>query len=361
MRPFRTSRWVCALVLVGIGSTPARAGWDNVFEVTCFGCKPKPAVSSYGGCPTTACAPPCPQPTCTTQYVQRSYYQPVTSYQAQTYYEPVTNYRTSYYYEPVTSYRYSCYYDPCSCSYQQVATPQTCYRLRSQTCAVTNYLQRTCQVPVTSYQLSYYYEPVTTCCQPSCNSCSPCSCPSPCPATPAVTEQPSPTYAPPATQPPPTTQPPPAVRESPSIPPTSATPSDSGYQRISPSATPPATNTPPTGRVVQPPAAAPAVAPVPPPAVKLDRIVSLPAHNAVQGVVVQADDKPRPSAKLLFVNDKKLGTQQPVTADPAGKFNVDLAPGTWLIYLAGTDGKLIYHSKLDVQGEGNRPVMLVSR
>lgn len=149
--------------------------------------------------------------------------------------------------------------------------------------------------------------------------------------------------------------------ESPSIPPTSATPSDSGYQRISPSATPPATNTPPTGRVVQPPAAAPAVAPVPPPAVKLDRIVSLPAHNAVQGVVVQADDKPRPSAKLLFVNDKKLGTQQPVTADPAGKFNVDLAPGTWLIYLAGTDGKLIYHSKLDVQGEGNRPVMLVSR
>src|SRR5262249_34417759 len=178
MRPCRVAVWGCALVLAGVTASPAQAAWCNVFQVTCFRCKShQPAVSAYA---PAAC---CPQPVCTTQYVQRCYYQPVTCYQTKTYYEPVTTYRTSYYYEPVTSYRYSCYLDPCTCSYQQVACPQTCYRLRSQCCPVTSYLQRCCQVPVTSYRLSYYYEPVTTCATPAC--------PSPCaPGAPAVGEQP---------------------------------------------------------------------------------------------------------------------------------------------------------------------------
>jgi hypothetical protein len=110
--------------------------------------------------------------------------------------------------------------------------------------------------------------------------------------------------------------------------------------------------------------AAPAVVPPAPPVVKLDRIVSIPANstaNRLQGTVVQRDEKPRPGAQLLFVNERKQGTHQPVTADKAGQFNVELASGSWLIYLAGSDGKLLYHSRVEVRDDSNKPVLLVSR
>src|SRR5947209_7231330 len=155
-----------ALCLLVFAATPAQGAWNNVFQVCCNNCGgAQPSVSRYAA--ADPCNP-CPQPICTTRYVQRCYYQPVTCYQTKTYYEPVTTYRTSYYYEPVTSYRYSCYYDPCTCSYQQVACPTTCYRLRSQCCPVQSWVQRCCQVPVTSYHRSFYWEPVTSCCTPTC-------------------------------------------------------------------------------------------------------------------------------------------------------------------------------------------------
>src|SRR5262249_33936823 len=128
----------CALALLAVDAQSARAAWNNVFQVCCNSCQSRSVVANYAA--PDPCCNPCP-PVCTTRYVQRCYYQPVTCYQTKTYYEPVTTYRTSYYYEPVTSYRYSCYYDPCTCSYQQVACPTTCYRLRSQCCPVQSWVQ----------------------------------------------------------------------------------------------------------------------------------------------------------------------------------------------------------------------------
>src|SRR4051812_44335584 len=121
MRPLRGYVWGCALVALAAGGGPARAAWNNVFQVCCHHCQSSGYAAAPVAAAAPACADPCPQQTCTTRYVQRCYYQPVTCYRTQTYYEPVTTYRTSYYYEPVCSYRYSCYYDPCTCSYQQVA------------------------------------------------------------------------------------------------------------------------------------------------------------------------------------------------------------------------------------------------
>ena len=149
MRPFRLSLWCSVLMLAG--ASQAQAAWDNVFQVTCFGCKKPPVTAQYYAPPVAVPAPapcqqPCQQPACQTQYYLRTYYQPVTTYRTSCYYQPVTTYRTSYYYEPVTSYRYSCYYDPCSCSYQQRAVPTTSYQL-AQTCPVTSYLQRTHSFP----------------------------------------------------------------------------------------------------------------------------------------------------------------------------------------------------------------------
>src|SRR5262245_11911982 len=139
-------------------ASPAHAGWDNVFSTTCwhkwcgngssyygsyYGAYYAPSVSYYD-----PCCNPCPQQVCTTRYIQRSYYQPVTTYTTRSYYEPVTTYRTSYYYAPVTCYRYSCCYDPCTCTSRMVATPITRYELRSQCCPVQSLVQRCCQVPV---------------------------------------------------------------------------------------------------------------------------------------------------------------------------------------------------------------------
>jgi hypothetical protein len=149
------------------------AGWHSVFQVCCHNCSTPAASTAYyvagydaGCCPQTVyyqpiCCSPCPQVVATTNYVQRTYYQPVTTYVTQTYYEPHTTYRTTYYYEPVTSMRYSCYFDPCTCTFRRVATPYTTYRLRSQCCPVTTYVQRVCRVPVTTYQKCCYWEAQT--------------------------------------------------------------------------------------------------------------------------------------------------------------------------------------------------------
>src|SRR5262245_12374909 len=129
MRPLKGLGWGCALAVLAACGGPAHAAWNNVFQVCgSSGSAPAPAVlTGFGGDP---CCPP--QQQCTTRYVQRSYYQPVTTYKTTTYSVPVTTYRTSYYYEPVCSYRYTCAYNPCTCRYETVAQPVTSYRLRSQ-------------------------------------------------------------------------------------------------------------------------------------------------------------------------------------------------------------------------------------
>ncbi|MFN4261951.1 MAG: hypothetical protein ACK4RK_21940 [Gemmataceae bacterium] len=352
MRPCRGLAWVGALLLVIAGAGSAQAAWHNVFQACCASCGGQASASYYAAAPSCApscCQPCCPQ-TCVTQYVQRCYYQPVTSYVTRTYYQPVTSYYTSYYYEPVTTYRYSCYYDPCTCSYQQVACPVTSYRLRSQCNPVTSFMQRSCLVPVTSYRQSCYYEPVTTCCAAPC--CPP-SCPAPCcngtstqPAAPAptVTEQaaPSQSYSPPN------------VTESRTPP--QAAPND--YNRFVPQ--PNGNHTGSSQRSFAPPAPA-KPAPLPPPAVRLDKIVSLPAgQGQVQGQVVADNNAPRSGAQLIFVSTARQG-QQAVRADTRGQFQVQLASGSWLVYVQDNQGQPVFHSRIEVQNDATRQVTLVSR
>ena len=270
MQLYRKFGWAFAVALVVAGASPVHAAWCNVFQVCCFNCRTPRTANYVAAAPDTSCNS-CPQQTCTTRYVQRCYYQPVTCYQTKTCYEPVTTYRTSYYYEPVTSYRYSCYYDPCTCTSQQVATPVTCYQLRSQCCPVQSWVQRCSQVPVTTYKQSFYYEPVTSCSQSTystCDTCGPLAARTGTvepPVIPNVQEQRS-TIQPPAV---------PEVRE--------------GTSRMSnPGFTTPPLSMPridgnsfrPLPRDIAP--AQPA-APVQPPTVKLDRIVALPAPSSDDG------------------------------------------------------------------------------
>jgi hypothetical protein len=378
MRPFPFSASLCALAVLLAADAPSQAAWNNVFQVSCFhkhrtearylapACCPQPVVASASPCCPQPC---CPQPVCTTQYVQRSYYQPVTCYQQKTWCEPVTTYQTSYYYEQVCSYRYSCYYDPCTCSYQQVATPVTSYRLRSRCCPVTSYLQRCQMVPVTSYKLSYYYEPVTTCCTPPAPTCCPpapscCSTTGAVTPTPAVGEQAIPTPAPAQ----------PHVGEDPGIP---ATPrprvgedpgngaSDSFYQKYRQTQPPPMSGAEGSSyrqpKLQAPEPAAPAQHDSTPPKVRLEKIVMLPEHN-VEGKIVRAEDSsPRAGARLLFVSADKDGAQESLTTDAEGKFQTRLARGGWLVYVRNREGTPVFQKRIEINDDEPRQVLLTSR
>jgi hypothetical protein len=261
MRPIRSAAIGCALWLLGM-ATPAHAAWCNVFQV-CWHPFSKSTVSSYYAAPSPCCSSPCQ--TCTTQYVQRCYYQPVTTYETRSYYESVTSYRTSYYYQPVTSYRYSSYYDPCTGCCQQVACPTTCYQLKSQCCPVQSWVQRCYQAPVTTYRQSSYWEPVTTCSAPPPCCGTPAPAPSCCgTATPAVSQ-----YS--------TTAPQAGVGEQ-RLP--------AGPDRGSNYQNPPAKeqNPPASGSSLRP-----TQAPLAPPTVKLNQIVAIPDMNAADNKVVMLE------------------------------------------------------------------------
>jgi hypothetical protein len=100
--------------------------------------------------------------------------------------------------------------------------------------------------------------------------------------------------------------------------------------------------------------------PPPPPAVRLDRIVVGP--NAwVEGQVVRSDNTPRPNAQLTFVSADRLAPRQVVSANSAGRFQVTLASGGWMVFINGPDGVQTYHSRIEV-GEHQSPrITLVSR
>lgn len=353
MRPTRVLVWGCALTAVLVVGRPAQAGWNNVFQVCCHNCGSQPVVAMAS---PVDCAPPCAQPcpcpqqVCTTRYIQRCYYQPVTTYRTSFYYEPVTSYRTSYYYEPVTCYRYSCAYDPCSCSYQQVATPVTSYRLRSQCCPVTSYLQRCALQPVTSYQQMTYYEPQTTCCTPSC--------PAPC-APAAAVPQPVP-VAPPVNG----GNPPPMVNEQrqPLVP-------APGAPNISESREPIPANPEKYNRNQALPYGQPQFgSPVPvvpgeparKPVVRTDRIASL-SDPVLRGQVLAGNQQPLAGAKLLLISADPQRIQKYATADRSGQFEVALASGGWLVYTHGPDGKPVFQQKIDVREKETHLVKLVSR
>jgi hypothetical protein len=313
---FRGLACGAALVLVMTGIR-AEAAWDNAFQVTCFGCRNRASKYYYAPQPAVAYSSPIaaeasPGPCCSTSYVQRCYYVPVTSYK--TVLEPVTSYKTSYYYEPVCSYRTSCYRDPCSGASIQVTQPVTSYRLRSQCNAVTSYVQRC--MPVTSYRMAYRLEPVTVC-PPPC----PCGSGTPAPGAPATAEGnliPSPGV--------------PQSQEGPAVPQSFPQPAAPSFK--------PSTGAP-----------------------RFDKITgNLDGRATIRGQVVQSNYvSPLRGARVLFVSKQSDQDKQAATADAAGRFAVNLPAGGWKLFVGRADGSLEYHSSIDVQQSQNRQVMVVSR
>jgi len=315
----RTTRTAVVLALgcLAGGAADASAAWDNVFQTTA--CCGESSRSAYFAPAPTPCCP-------SVSYVQRCYYQPVTTYKTETYYEPVTTYRTSHYWEPVTRYRYTSYYDPCTGCCQQVATPCTSYYLRTKCNACQSYVQRCRMVPCTEMRKSYYLEPVVTYSDP---------CGNPCPSCPggAAVAEPGARIQPGAAIGESPARIPAGVNES-SEPPRIKSP---GIQESNPKQTIP----------VKP--------------VRADRIASRERDGGRLAGQVVRDDRitPRANATLKFVGDGDIEVM--AKADATGRFAVELPPGEWTLYLRGADGKAKFHSTLVVRRDDDRRVTVVSR
>jgi len=274
--------------------------------------------------------------------VQRSYYQPVTVMENRTEMVAVTTYRTSYYYEPVTTVRYSCYYDPCTCSYGQIATPSVSYQLREQKCPVQSWVSRCVQVPVQAYQKVDYWQPQTTCCQ---------------------TTEGAPIYSggAPTPPPPPTVSPEMRPMEKPEIK-SSTTPGVSikpdMYKQYFPPIEKTETKSPNTSWQPQLGAPVPMQPAAPQAPVKMDRIAVGP-NSIVEGQVLRADNSPKPSAKVLFVN-AATGQKQTIIANTAGRFQTELPAGSWHVYVHGANDLPVYQNRIDVNGAQFRQVSLVN-
>ena len=309
-----TTRTAVALALgwLAVGAEDASAAWNNVFQATCRG---RSSRSSYfAPAPAPACCP-------SVSYVQRCYYQPVTTYKTESYYEPVTTYRTSYYWQGATSYRYTSYYDPCTGCSQSVATPYTSYSLRSQCNAVQSYVQRCRMVPVTEMRKSYYLEPVVAYSNPCCDQ---------------------PAYGAPSA----------GIQEAPARIP-QANPGNAG---INESSEPPRIKSP--GLPESNPRRA---NPVPATPLRGDRVASRTKPGGrLQGLVLR-DDRitPRANTTLLFVNEQDV--EVTAKADLSGRFAVELPAGEWTMLLPGSDGKPAFHSTLMVRNADDRKVTVVSR
>jgi hypothetical protein len=355
-----------AVAVWAVLALPASAGWDNVFQPTLFERWHQPSstsayyvapvvvqyqaapvvVAQYQpplvvaqSAPCTTCQSP-PQQQCSTSYVQRSYYQPVTVMENRTVQEAVTTMRTSYYYEPVTSYRYSMYVDPCSGCAQQVATPTVEYQLKAQSSPVQTWVSRCVQVPVTVTQKVDYWQPQTTCCQ---------------------TTQGAPIYTNPAQTPqPPLIQAVPSAPQSqaPSIRSESTAPKGTMIEQYYP----PLEKIPAGGTSFQPSLGVPVpvTAPqTPAPPIKFNQITVNP-NSVVEGQVVRSDNTPKGNAKVLFVNASS-GKREAITTNSGGRFQLELPAGSWHVYLYGNDGLAVHHSRIDVNGAQSRQVSLVSR
>ncbi len=106
----------------------------------------------------------------------------------------------------------------------------------------------------------------------------------------------------------------------------------------------------------------PLTPPLPPPAVRVERIAAAPAGaDALLGQVVGAGNAPRAYVQLTLVHAERPGLRRAVTADAAGRFAVQMAPGAWRVYTHGQDGRAVLHGTVEVRAHQACKVTVVGR
>jgi hypothetical protein len=97
----------------------------------------------------------------------------------------------------------------------------------------------------------------------------------------------------------------------------------------------------------------PLTPPTPPPPIRLDRIASRfhAAGEPVEGQVVSRDSRPAPRVEVTLIHATRSRLQAHATADSAGRFDVSLPAGTWLVYTRTADGRDVYQGKIEVRDQ----------
>jgi len=98
----------------------------------------------------------------------------------------------------------------------------------------------------------------------------------------------------------------------------------------------------------------------PAPAVKVDRI-AFRAEARVDGQVMRLDRTPRAGAQVHVHQRPAQAPNQTVTANGAGRFQANLASGSWLVYVNGSDGRHVFHSRIEVDGKRPSQLTVVAR
>jgi hypothetical protein len=322
---FRITRFVApALAVAGFfGSvTPAQAGWDNVFQVACWNCKPRESTtrSSYYAAP---------QPSQhTTRYEEKEHYETITVMKPTVIREEVPVTVKSYYWDPVTTYTTRSYRDPETGCTQEMSVPKTTMVRKEQCNTVSKYVERMKMMPTEVRRKVVERTPVTTIVGPTTKSysyeCDNCGLP------------------------PASAQRAPQVEVIPSNPPAA---SIDGIERISPQGVPNSksrTSSTPT-------------TPAKPFNGKVNANTTS-TSSSVRGEVLLSDKTtPKAGAKVVFLNAANFEDRVHVQADEFGSFTTQLPAGKWFVYLGNGNGRADKTTEITVASYESKPVLLVSK
>ena len=317
----RLIRFAAPLFVAAASADAATAGWNNVYQVTCFRCRTRPARTD------SAYYPPAPSSSRSSQFggyvtEQRSETVTVMKPQREIVEVPTTERRS--YYEPITTHSRSSYYNPVTGCCETVDVPRTTFRLREECTTVMKPVERLRMVPE-KVQRDYevrrpvYYGPEErvykqpVCALPGASASSP-------PQVDVIRSQP-PTVTP------------------------------DGYAPIQSPNVP----TNPGGGVSQPRA-------MPPAKVNARTTSRSGGPTVVRGEVVRADQQtPLGGAKLVLVSAADSKEREYVTADEFGRFDLQVPAGTWHLYVGDGTGKAAFHKTVRLDPSTERTFAVVSR
>jgi hypothetical protein len=94
--------------------------------------------------------------------------------------------------------------------------------------------------------------------------------------------------------------------------------------------------------------------------VRLDHIVVGP-NARVEGQVVRNDNAPRANVRLTFVSTDRRAPRAIADANSAGRFQLTLESGGWMVFINGPDGTPLYNGRIEIGGSQAQRITLVSR
>ena len=310
----RLLRLAAPLLAVAGSADFASAGWNNVYQVTCWGCRNRVARSdSYYSAP----APTPSRSSYFAGYETRTETVTQTVMRPEKYEEMVPTVERRTYYEPQTSYTRSSYYDPVTGCCQTVEKPTT-RMVRKEECAtVLKAVERLRMVPTQVQREVEVRRPVYYGPEERVYKAPVCALPGPSAGTPQVD----------------------VIRsQGPSV--------TQELGTIAPQMVPASPNSLPRAM---------------PPARVNARTTSLNKTTVVRGEVVRPDQAtPLAGAKLVLVSAADAKTREYVTADGFGRFETSVPAGTYHLYVGDGSGKASLHKTLKLD-DAERTFTVVSR